>query len=431
MATSKSYYGIRRKSTKSHTYSQDAFGRQITKDRVLEIKNPRSESQMYQRMIVATATAAYKHLRQFIDGAFEGLPMGARTQQAFMKYNVAFLKRDADMTFNNFAGNPYQNPDIYPNNYMISVGSLPTPAFIDPSLANTAGMRIENIEQSRMVEGVPVYDHSLVSIHFNYGENGTFEDFCNVMGLENGDVIGIVIIAPTTEGINTQFVAVTIIDRTSANVRISSNGDFSIYSGSTAYTINLQEYTWLSRNGSGTFRQICEGAVLSRKVNGRWKKSTSFMSNYNWNHYTTDIFGPYKALETYPMGDQVMLNATTEDNNTRNRHAETNIIDCYLNGQALISDEMPTPGSQTITGHVQSDLSTLAAVIVNSPSIPIVGSKYTVAATGSISESAFTCSFQNSQANKSWLVIINSTEETEDKTALAVWPHYVSALTID
>ena len=48
MAKSKSFFGLRRGSTKSLTF-QVLDGVQITKDRVSEVKNPRSVSQMKQR----------------------------------------------------------------------------------------------------------------------------------------------------------------------------------------------------------------------------------------------------------------------------------------------------------------------------------------------------------------------------------------------
>ena len=44
MAISKSFFGLRRKSTKSLTFSV-LNGKQITKDRVSAVKNPKSEAQ--------------------------------------------------------------------------------------------------------------------------------------------------------------------------------------------------------------------------------------------------------------------------------------------------------------------------------------------------------------------------------------------------
>ena len=47
MAQSKGFFGLRKGSTKSLTFST-LDGKQITKDRVYDVKNPRTENQMRQ-----------------------------------------------------------------------------------------------------------------------------------------------------------------------------------------------------------------------------------------------------------------------------------------------------------------------------------------------------------------------------------------------
>ena len=62
MAQSKGFFGLRKGSTKSLTFST-LDGKQITKDCVYDVKNPRTESQMRQRMLMTTVGAAYKMLK--------------------------------------------------------------------------------------------------------------------------------------------------------------------------------------------------------------------------------------------------------------------------------------------------------------------------------------------------------------------------------
>ena len=57
MAKSKSFFGLRTGSTKSHTY-QILNGEQITKDRVYKVRNPQTSLQMIQRVVFATVTQA-------------------------------------------------------------------------------------------------------------------------------------------------------------------------------------------------------------------------------------------------------------------------------------------------------------------------------------------------------------------------------------
>ena len=62
MAKSKSFFGLRKGSTKTLTFSV-LDGQQITKDRVTDVKNPRSKAQMEQRCILKTAALAYSTLK--------------------------------------------------------------------------------------------------------------------------------------------------------------------------------------------------------------------------------------------------------------------------------------------------------------------------------------------------------------------------------
>ena len=57
MAKSSTYFGLRRGSTKSHTFSV-VDGKQITKDRVEGGKDPRTFAQMSQRCLVSTIGSA-------------------------------------------------------------------------------------------------------------------------------------------------------------------------------------------------------------------------------------------------------------------------------------------------------------------------------------------------------------------------------------
>ena len=70
MAKSIGYFGLRRGSTKSHTFSV-VGGKQITKDRVEGGKNPRTLGQMRQRCIAATCTQAYSAMKSICDHSFD------------------------------------------------------------------------------------------------------------------------------------------------------------------------------------------------------------------------------------------------------------------------------------------------------------------------------------------------------------------------
>lgn len=88
MAKSNSFFGLRRGSTKSHTY-QVLKGQQITKDRVSYVSNPRSDAQMTQRSQFLSAVRFYQRSNQrFFRFAFENKRQRESEYNAFMRLNA-------------------------------------------------------------------------------------------------------------------------------------------------------------------------------------------------------------------------------------------------------------------------------------------------------------------------------------------------------
>lgn len=90
MAKSSNFFGLRKGSTKSLTFSVYK-GQQITKDRVTRISNPRTTAQMQQRALVPLVAAARSTLKGIVDHSFEGIPYGEASLKEFSAQN---LKKD-------------------------------------------------------------------------------------------------------------------------------------------------------------------------------------------------------------------------------------------------------------------------------------------------------------------------------------------------
>lgn len=88
MAKSKSFFGLRRGSTKSLTF-QVLNGQQITKDRVTEVKNPKTNGQIMQRMKMAAATNIYRYFKTYIDRGQQGVAYGTKSRQEWLKQVLA------------------------------------------------------------------------------------------------------------------------------------------------------------------------------------------------------------------------------------------------------------------------------------------------------------------------------------------------------
>ena len=87
MAISKSFFGLRSKSTKSLTFSV-LNGKQITKDRVSAVKNPKSEAQAMQRMRFALLSVNLAAYRPILERSVESVNYGNQSVQYIMAKNM-------------------------------------------------------------------------------------------------------------------------------------------------------------------------------------------------------------------------------------------------------------------------------------------------------------------------------------------------------
>ncbi|MBQ3174034.1 MAG: hypothetical protein IJB56_07000 [Alistipes sp.] len=122
MAKSKSFFGLRRGSTKTLTF-QVNNGKQITKDRVYDVKNPRTQEQMVQRMVMATASAAYAVMKQIVDHSFQGITYGQMNMAEFIRLNAKKLRENLGAADPVMCYNKYQDRNIAPGEYIMSAGS--------------------------------------------------------------------------------------------------------------------------------------------------------------------------------------------------------------------------------------------------------------------------------------------------------------------
>lgn len=134
MAKSKAFFGLRRGSTKSFTF-QVLDGKQITKDRVSEVRNPRTEKQTYQRLIFATVAQATKLLKPIINHSFENKAYGEASVRHFRSINMQKVRALAAAEYN--SSESYEHSKVFltkkgvsqliPNSYIIADGSLAKP----------------------------------------------------------------------------------------------------------------------------------------------------------------------------------------------------------------------------------------------------------------------------------------------------------------
>lgn len=167
MAKSSSFFGLRRGSTKSLTFSV-LDGKQITKDRVTSVRNPKSNGQIMQRMKFAAAQVILRYFRTYIERGQQGVTYGTKSRLAWLSQVLQSEPL--------YIGKG--NVNVLPWTFPLTKGSLP-------------------------VMGAE-YDGTTAKIHFPStatGQNVTDAQLlANNDWLQDGDQIAVVVMAQNTDG---------------------------------------------------------------------------------------------------------------------------------------------------------------------------------------------------------------------------------------
>lgn len=231
MAISKSFFGLRRGSTKSLTFT--IFnGKQVTKDRVAFVKNPNTIAQRLQRMkFLAMQLLLNAGLGEIIDHSWENKKYGSESRQYFsskaLKLSGPFIGKDQEL--------------CVPMPVQISEGNLSPLVYNLPADDATAQGEISLTAQ--------VINETTDEIELSAGEQITF------IGVYNGKVL-------------IERAIVTEITPAQGNEEAS-------------FTANL-EGAHLTKTDTGvvfacpdsTSKPWAMGAIRSKYINGKWMRST-------------------------------------------------------------------------------------------------------------------------------------------------------------
>lgn len=273
MAQSKSFFGLRRGSTKSLTFSV-YNGKQVTKDRVTEVKNPRSSMQMEQRAVMSTVLKAYSAMKDICNHSFEGVPYGQKTMNTFISENINMIRKQVPrVNLSEWKGK------IVANAYMISRGSLPS---------------------------VP---YSVDGTHIQFVANPhTIGQFFDLFGATQvGDMVTTCIFD------GEKFIWIRYTRTKENQTKTLGNGKVSAsftpqtdIETNIGYGSELTDYSWEVSTSEGlvnlNFGNGSIGCIVSRKSEKGWLRSTSVMT---FADTTTNYLS---ALATYPSIEEPILN---------------------------------------------------------------------------------------------------------------------------
>lgn len=281
MAQSKSFFGLRKGSTKSLTF-QVLNGKQITKDRVYNVKNPQTLAQMQQRAIMATAVTAYSKMKAICDHSFEGIEVGSKTMGEFIKNNLGILSKampDINVT-------EYKSQTFVANEYMVSKGTL------NPVNTTVQGNNV------RFDTGIAIAP----------GDRITWSQIAEKLGIKvNGMLTFVVIYEKQCFWLRIKFNE----EMLDTQPTIGDNGfanDLSELKAVEGNSLELSDIITINKGESGNYyfeaklnENDTAAAIVSERVENTWKRSTAYL-----NGNITNFFDA--AFSTYPINTTLLLN---------------------------------------------------------------------------------------------------------------------------
>lgn len=291
MATSKSFFGKRRGSTKNFTFA--VFnGKQVTKEKAEQVKNPRTLAQMRNRMILTTSSAAYAAMKEIVDHSFQGYVYGLQNMSRFQSVNNKLLRANITAATSLFAYANYGDSKLMPGAYKVSEGSL-------TKVKGSRWLGLNNGGVTWLMPGSGEGDtcsatQLLASLGIAVGELATFvciapaDDnsgykfiFIRLTALQGGDVV------LTAENFQTYF-------KVESNVPVEISGGY-----------QAEIYFHVTEGFNNAKGKYGAAVIHSAMENGSWKRSEETLE---WDGEFAFTPTAETAIATYPVGGSYILN---------------------------------------------------------------------------------------------------------------------------
>lgn len=290
MAQSKSFFGLRKGSTKSLTF-QVLNGKQITKDRVYNVKNPQTLAQMQQRALMATVVTAYSKMKEICDHSYQGIEVGAKTMGEFLKSNIGELKKAAP----NINLTEYKTSIFANNYYLVSKGSLTSLNHDDSANVHYFGTSKtweEELTYAKLAENIGLKKDGMITVML---VSGSILYWVRLKFTEK--------ILASSKKIAKDTVLVTDMQSIDAD---------SVEGNAIELAENIKVGVDLNGNESINVNAEAEESVAlikSIKEEGVWKRSTEYLwiNGESWDYSSN--------LSTYPINTSLLLNGGNMSSN--------------------------------------------------------------------------------------------------------------------
>lgn len=171
-------------------------GQQITRMRASKVKNPQTDAQVVQRIILNTVAQAYSALQPICDHSFEGVKKGQDAMSMFMRTNINELRTKVAEELEKPVSEYAQVADFTPinasklaiTNYVIAKGSLPAVTANNDEFDS----RYINITPGNFTLGYTLANASDQGVADN--AELTYQNIIDTLGLKRGDQLTFVVL---------------------------------------------------------------------------------------------------------------------------------------------------------------------------------------------------------------------------------------------
>lgn len=251
---------------------------QVVRSLAEQVSNPRTESQMFGRMVMSTVMQAVSALKPIIDHSFDGLPIGQPSISEFIRRNYALVKADATAhpASGNFFGlSKFQEKGVKKGQYQIAAGSAQVPAGVSSS---AAGIVITLTEATLTVGGLK----SLLGL--------TADGYLTFVGIFSD--------------LGAAFFRVKLATSLPDSTAITGDNVASLFSieGNVNTQVNLNGHR-ITVALTSEDADASNGIIVSDKVDGAWIHNNATLTGIEDVEFASNV-----ALPTYPTGTQQFLN---------------------------------------------------------------------------------------------------------------------------
>ena len=291
------FLGMSRGSVGDVTFYRNR-GNQVARARNRQPANPKTEAQVIQRMILATASRAYSRMKGIVDHSFQGVQYGGVSQSYFLKRAMDDLRTWVSQTINITGEYPEElrNPLLYRGL------AFPTDAHQSGVGLLISEGTIPSVPAVLSTDDDPIVSHFGATLT---GETFTIQQIMTALGAVRGDQI-------TCVGLyNGQFFASRYVinaDATDADLAANWTGAFNL--AAFDQVKSLAGPIGIYPGVSGAYvRQVTLPAgselgldaaaiIISRKVGEVWQRSTQrlvWLNDAGDYTYTSDVIAEWMA----------------------------------------------------------------------------------------------------------------------------------------